>query len=173
MKKMLVVLLTALIVTGCNLAALNMRIVKSPEEFRAVAGKDKDYKLEKFTSKDSYKKVVARLTKYSRECLSKKVTRTLYNSVTTSTWTPKLKKHKNKATMILQKNISGGYQIGEKSPHKDGYYMVVVDVKKLKNNKALIYFRYNSLSHYEDFMSMFRDRLKNKGRGCPATRMYL
>lgn len=90
-----------------------------------------------------------------------------------ATWTPKIKVTKAHTTMTLQKKIEGGIQIGEKSPDEDGYYMAVIDIKKTKSNKAAVEYRYVSVPHHSEFMMMLRDRIKEDGRGCPTTEMYM
>jgi len=164
-------IIVTLTLSGCG---LGMSVAKSPDDFRAMTGKEQYYTLDSFESQDSYKQVLTRLVKYSKECLAAEATMSSNQSATlTSTWTPKIKVGKAHTTMTLQKKIKGGIQIGEKSPDKDGYYMAVVDIKRLKNNKAAVEYRYVSVPYSSDFMLMLRDRIKEDGRGCPNTEMYM
>lgn len=171
MKKTAILIpLMALFLTACG---LGMKVAKSPDEFRTMTGKEKYYTLETFEIRENYKKVLKRMTGYAKECLSVETTMTRGNSVLKATWTPKLDAGKRKATMTLQKKIEGGIQMGPKSPEEDGYFMAVVDLKKLKGSKTQVDFRYVSVPHHREFMQMFRDRIKAEGRGCPVTEMYI
>ena len=170
-KVFLLIIVTALTLSGCG---LGMSVAKSPDDFRAMTGKEKYYTLDRFESNDSYKQVLTRLTKYAKECLAMETTLTRNGgNVMKATWTPKFEVLKGHTTMTLQKKIEGGIQIGEKSPDEDGYFMAVIDITKLKSNKAEVEYRYVSVPHHSDFMLMLRDRIKEDGRGCPNTEMYM
>ena len=169
-KVVLLLIISSIFTSGCSL-----KTPMTANEFKTKWPDSLTGKVDTYTANKSLKSITRIFNQRTKACFKKTVNRSLClkgagvnsRADSTQTYTPRLKKTKNKLQLTIQKKRKGENVIMGQAIPKDGYYVFMTEIMYANRKSSKVKTYYGQHAGTEKFAKAVKNWVSGKSKGCP------
>lgn len=167
---LLLIIMSSVFASGCSL-----KLPLNPNEFKTELQANMFGKVDVYTANTSLEKITKIFNQKTKMCFEKTINRSNclrgagVNSCATitSSYTPNLKKTKNKLQLTIQKKREGETVIMGQTIPKDGYYVFMTEVTYVNRNSSKVKSYYGQHAGSDKFAAAVKSWVSGNSKDCP------